>query len=223
MTAGNMAQAFELEAQMREKLGKADTRRLRRLEDMVPAVIYGTGQAPMHIALESRIIRKFFEQPGASSKIIELKIAGKSESVVVKDKQIHPAKCTVMHIDFLRVAKEQALTMKVPLRFENEDRAPGVKLGGGIVAHMMTEVEITCKPADLPEVITVDVGALELDKSIHLSELALPAGVALAHEVDADSDQSVVGISAPRAAVEEETEAGEAAEGGEAESDSKSE
>ena len=223
MAESKVAQAFELEAQMREDLGKAHTRRMRRLHDLVPAVVYGTGKKPVHLSLEGRIVKKFFEQPGASSKIIDLKVDGKPEAVVVKDKQLHPAKGNVMHIDFLLIDKEQALTMKVPIRFENEETAPGVKLGGGIVAHMLTEVEITCKPADLPEAITVDIGSLELDKSIHLSELVLPQGVALAHAVDSEHDQAVVSISVPRAAAEtEEAEASEA-EGDGAADESKSE
>ena len=201
MAQAKEAQAFELEAQVRENLGKADSRRTRRLQDLVPAVVYGSDKAPAHILLESRVIRKFFEQPGASSKVIDLNIAGKAESVVVKSKQFHPAKGTVMHIDFMRVNKNQTLKASVPLHFENEDTAPGVK-AGGIVAHIMTEVDVTCKPADLPESITVDLGSLELDKSLHLSDIVLPKGVEFTHAVDADHDQSVASISSPRSAAE---------------------
>jgi large subunit ribosomal protein L25 len=207
MAQAKEAQALELEAQVRENLGKADSRRTRRLQDLVPAVVYGSEKAPAHVLLESRIIRKFFEQPGASSKVIELNIAGKAESVVVKSKQFHPAKGTIMHIDFMRVNKNQALKTTVPLHFENEETSPGVK-AGGIVAHIITVVDVTCKPADLPESITVDLGALELDKSLHLSDIVLPKGVEFTHAVDADHDQSIASITTPRAAAEsDDTEA----------------
>ena len=212
------SQALELEAENRDRLGKAEVRRMRRLEDLVPAVVYGTGSAPAHITLVGRKVKKFFEQPGSSSSIIDLKIDGTAESVVVKAKQRHPAKGTIMHIDFMRVDKDQALTMRVPLQFINEETAPGVKMGGGIVSHLITDVEISCKPADLPEAITVDVGALEIDSSIHLSDITLPAGVSFLHAVDADHDQAVASISAPKAesvepAAEEATEEKPADEG----------
>jgi large subunit ribosomal protein L25 len=211
MAQAKEAQAIELEAQVRDNIGKADSRRQRRLQDLVPAVIYGSAKDPVHILLVARVIKKFFEQPGARSKVIDLNVAGKVESVVVKAKQLHPAKGSIMHIDFMRVNKNQALTMNVPLHFENADTAPGVK-AGGIVAYIMTEVEISCKPADLPAAINVDLAALELDHVIHLSELILPQGVVFAHEVDADHDQSVVSITEPRAVAEVEETTEEATE-----------
>lgn len=177
---------FVLHAQTREDQGKGASRRLRR-QGLVPSVIYGGSKDPQSISLISKDFLKQLENEAFYSHIITLDVAGKTEDVILKDLQRHPAKSIVLHADFLRVSKNQKLTTRVPLHFVNEETAKGVKLQGGILSHTMTDLEISCLPADLPEFIEVDVADLELDGILHISDLALPKGVesvALAHGED---------------------------------------
>lgn len=210
-----MSEAYTFEAVKRELHGKAVTRRMRRLDSQVPAVVYGGEELPMHISLQFKDVVKVFSDPGASAQVMTLNLDGKEHSVVVKAKQIHPAKCTVQHIDFMRVKAGEALQIKVGLRFIGGDVSPGVKLGGGTFSHQINEVEIRCLPKDLPDHIDVDVSNMELNQILHLTELKLPAGVSFAHEIDAEHDQAVVSIH-KRGVDSEEAEAGEAGEAGEA-------
>lgn len=208
-----MADNNALAATMRAELGKATTRRLRRLSGRVPAVLYGGEAGPVHISLAANEVSKAFENPAFQSQILTLDIDSQaSQQVVVKDKQLHPAKGHVMHMDFLRVIASQPIHMTVPLAFSGEEAAPGVKQGG-IVSHHVTEVDIVCLPADLPKSIAVDVSALDLDQAIHMTELVLPKGVAFVVEIDEAHDQSVVSIHLPRVIEEAEEETAEAAAG----------
>lgn len=149
--------------------------------------------------------------------ILTLVIDGKKNQVVLKDLQRHPANDNkIIHADFLRIDAKHEMTMTIPLHFINEEKAVGVKAGGQI-AHLMTEVEITCLPKDLPEYIEVDTAKLGMDEYIHLSELKLPKGVsltALSHGQEehleegerSSYDQAVVSIHEPRVTKLEEDE-----------------
>lgn len=194
---------FTLSATKRSEMGKGASRRLRRLADIVPAIVYGAGQAPENISLEHRALRKALENEAFYSHIIELTIDGKKESVVLKALQRHPYKAIVMHADFLRVDANAKIHMHVPLHFKGEDVAPGVKVGGGIMNRLVVEAEVTCLPRDLPEFIEVDVSKMEIDQILHLSDLTPPTGVvfaALAH----GNDIAVVGVHLPRGAAQQE-------------------
>lgn len=173
-----MTNNFELNATKRENLGKAHSRRLRRLEGLFPAVVYGGKGKPVSINLDQNKINTSLKNEAFYSHILSLTIDGKDEQVVLKDMQRHPFKKIIMHMDFLRVCASETITMKVPLHFTNEDTAVGVK-DGGKVSHIVSDLKIKCLPKDLPEFINVDVANLELDHSIHLSELTLPKGVEL--------------------------------------------
>lgn len=217
-----MSASFEISAELREDKGKGASRRLRRLADRVPAVVYGGQGNPVSIMLEHRHMIKALEDEAFYSHIITLNLAGKSEQVILKDLQRHPAKPRIMHADFLRVEKGHKITVNVPLHFLNEDTCPGVKLEGGVVAHLMSDVEIICLPEDLPEFIEVDLIEMNLGDSVHLSDLKIPAKteiVALSHGDAHDHDQAVCSVNKRRAEViEPEEEAGgeeEAPEGGE--------
>ncbi len=209
-----MSNPYELPADVRGDVGKGASRRLRRLEDKVPAILYGGGEESQPLLLEHRIVRKALQQPGFSAHILTLKINGKAQKAVLKDVQRHPYKPIIMHMDFLRITGKEKLHMNVPLHFLNEDKAPGLA-NGGVVFHNMHHIEIVCSPADLPEAIEVDVANMELNDVIHLSEIKLPKGVesvALQHENDAP----VVSVHIPRVIVEEEPVVEEAAAEGEA-------
>ena len=192
-----MTVEFALNAEVRSDLGKGASRRLRRNVAMVPAVIYGGEKAPQSISLLAKELAKLLENEASFSHVLNLNVAGSTESVLIKALQRHPAKGYVMHADFIRVVAGQKLTAHVPLHFLNQETSVGVKTQGGEVSHTLVEVEVTCLPKDLPEFIEVDMAAVEIGQIVHLSDLKLPKGVelvALAH----GNDLAVANIHASR-------------------------
>ncbi|NPU92743.1 MAG: 50S ribosomal protein L25/general stress protein Ctc [Gammaproteobacteria bacterium] len=200
-----MSNEFTIEATTRSDLGKGASRRLRRLENRVPGILYGADKTPTPISVLGKDLTKALENEAFYSHILSLKLDGGDVQVVLKDLQRHPAKNNATHVDFQRIDASHKLHMHVPLHFLNEDKCVGVKSGGGIVSHQLTEVEVVCLPKDLPEFIAVDVADLDMGKSIHLSQLNLPAGVELrALQLGEDHDLSVVSVIATRASIGEE-------------------
>ncbi len=209
-----MSNEFSLNAELRTDEGKGASRRLRRLQNKVPAVIYGGTEAPQSISLAANELDKALMNEAFYSHILTLNVEGKEQQAILRDLQRHPAKPLILHADFQRIDATHAITMNVPLHFINEEKCPGVKLQGGAISHQMTEVEIKCLPKDLPEYIDVDMAEVEIDSTLHLSDIKLPAGVeiiALTH--GADHDLPIATVHATR--VSAEPEADEAAEGGE--------
>lgn len=219
-----MSNQYELAIESRQAMGKGPCRRMRRLDNQIPGVIYGAGKESTPIMVNYFTLNNALKNESFYSHILTLKLDGKEEKVVLKDIHRHPYKPMILHIDFQRISATEKLYMTIPLHFIGEDVAPGAKSGEGIISHVMNEVEIRCLPADLPEYIEVDVSNLGMDESIHLSELKVPKGVeivALLH----DKDQQVVNIHKPHIPVEPEEvvapspdvpvvgEEGEAAEG----------
>ncbi len=205
---------FELTATLRDQTGKGRCRRLRR-EGRVPAVIYGSGKAPLALSLEHEEVRRHLEHEAFYSHILTIKLTDGLEKVVLKDLQRHAYKPQILHLDFLRIDEHELLTMRVPIHFVNEDKCVGVKQTGGIISHLMTELEVVCLPKDLPEYIAVDLGPVMVGTTLHLSDLALPVGVqaaALAH--GGDAAQAVVSVHMPRVAEHAEGEAETAAAAG---------
>ena len=193
---------FALNAEVRSDLGKGASRRLRRNVSMVPAVIYGGDKAPQSISLLAKDLAKLLENEAAFSHVLSLDVAGTKENVLIKALQRHPAKGFVLHADFQRVVAGQKLTAHVPLHFINEATAVGVKQQGGEISHTISEVEVSCLPKDLPEFIEVDMAAVEVGQTVHMSDLKLPKGVelvALAH----GNDLAVSNIHASRVKDEE--------------------
>ena len=196
-----MSTDFTLHAKGREDTGKGASRRLRRLDGEIPAIVYGGKKDPVMLTLLHKDVAKALENEAFYSHIVSLDVDGSSEDVILKDVQRHPAKKLILHLDFLRVSKTTKLHTKVPLHFINEDVSVGVKTGGGIVAHTMTELDIMCLPKDLPEYIEVDMSDVELGQIVHISNIKLPKGVesvALSH--GSDHDLSVATINKPKAA-----------------------
>jgi len=180
-----MSQSFEVVAQPRSDEGKGASRRLRR-QGLVPGIVYGGRQEPQMIALSHSDLLRKLEEEAFYSSLLELQIGDARSRVVLKDLQRHPAKPFILHVDFQRVSMEERLRMTVPLHFENEETAKGVKAGGK-VSHNVTELEISCLPKDLPEYIAVDIGGMEIGDILHVSEVALPDGVELTHAIDPDT------------------------------------
>ena len=199
---------FTLDVTIREDSGKGASRRLRRESNLVPAIIYGGRKNPQPISIKFNEFVKHLENEAFYSHIITLNVDGKAEDVILKDLQRHPAKTVIYHADFLRVSKTKKFATKVPLHFINETTSKGVKLQGGQVSHNMTELEITCLPANLPEFIEVDLQDVELGQTLHISDLNLPEGVeSVALNHGADHDLPVANIHKVKgAAVEDESE-----------------
>lgn len=200
--------SIEIKAVTRSAKGTGASRRLRHAGN-VPGVVYGGGKDAVTIEMNTQALFMEFRHEAFHASILTLNLDGKKEDVLLRDYQMHPVRNTIQHIDFQRVNANEKIHVRVPFHFLHEDTAPGVKVGGGIVAHIMTEAEVSCLPKDLPEFIEVDLAALELGDSVHLSQITLPKGVEfvqLAH----DNDAAVAAIAKTRGGIADD-EAEEAA------------
>jgi len=192
---------FELNAEVRDVKGKGASRRLRR-DGKVPAVMYGAGKDAVSLTLDHNTLYHQVKNEAFYSSILTIKIGKDQEQAVLRDIQMHPYKPRVAHLDLQRVSATERLHMKVPLHFINQESAPGVKQQGGLVSHLMTEVEVSCLPMDLPEYLTVDMGNIALNQSVHLSDLPLPAGVEIIQLARGGDDLAVATITTIREEVE---------------------
>ena len=208
-----------LEAKERELEGRSSNKSLRR-SGSIPAVIYGGKKDPVSISLMEKDITKASEISGFATQILKISISGNNEDVVVKELQRHPSTQKLLHADFLRVNPDSKITLTVPLKFLNEDICVGVKNQGGVISHILNDIEITCLASNLPESIEVDLAELELDDSILLSELVLSEGVEIPIlSLGEDRDQTVVSVAEAKVIdiepeIEEELEEGEEGEEG---------
>jgi large subunit ribosomal protein L25 len=199
-----MKEAFSLDAELRSGKGKGASRRLRH-DSKVPAIIYGGDIAAENITLDHNQVTHRLSNEAFYSHILTLNVAGKPQEVVLRDVQRHPARPVILHMDFQRISKDRVVHIHVPLHFINEDKCEGIKTGGGIASKVLTEVEVTCLPQNLPEYIEVDLLTLQVGQSVHLSELTLPEGVqlvALSH--GGEHDTAVVSVHKPRGIIEDE-------------------
>ena len=197
---------FNLDAEVRTDLGKGASRRLRHA-DKVPAILYGGEEAPVSLTLDHNKVINAADFEAFYSHVLTLNIGGKKVEALLKDVQRHPFKPKITHLDFQRVIAGQEVHTSVPIHFINEEKCQAIK-DGGIAEHLVNEVEITCLPKDLPEFIEVDMANVEMEQTLHLSDLTLPAGVSsveLAKEDEAH-DLAVVTIKpAPKAPAADET------------------
>ncbi len=199
-----------MNGELRERRGKGASRRLRRAGE-VPAILYGAKKGPVALTLNHNEMLQQLAHEAFYSHILTLNYDGHSERVVLKALQRHPYKPQLLHIDLLRIDENVKLSMRVPLHFINEDKCVGVRQQGGIVSHLMTEVEILCLPKHLPEYIEVDVAEVRVGTSVHLSDLKIPEGVEIAALVHGgEADQAVFSVHLPRGAHEVEGETTEA-------------
>ena len=203
-----MSASFELHASVRADVGKGASRRLRKTEH-IPAILYGANKAPVMLTINHHHVVKVLENPAFYSHILTLHVDGKAERAILKGIQRHEYKPKVLHMDFLRVNMSEKITMVVPLHFLNEDIAPGVKEDGGAVSHIISSVEVSCLPSDLPEFLEVDLATAQLDHPIHLSQIKLPKGVELTL-LTHGHDETVATIHKMKVAEEEPTTAPEA-------------
>ena len=214
-----MSTNFTINAKSREDTGKGASRRLRRLTGEVPAIIYGGKKDAEKISILHKDITKALENDAVYSSIISVSIDGKAEDTIIKDIQRHPAKQIILHMDFLRVSKTTKLQTRVPLNFINEDICVGVKLGGGLIAHTMTDIEVSCLPKDLPESIDVDMAEIDVGQIVHLSDLTLPDGVeSVSLSQGTDYDLTVATVNKQKAVEIDEPSESESTEDTSAES-----
>ena len=207
-----MSDQFELQAEVREDLGKGASRRLRRLADLVPAIIYGGDKDPQPLTLVRKDLEKALENEAFYSHVLTINVGKEKQKAILKDLQRHPARESVMHADFLRVNENKAIKVNVPIHFINEAKSYGVKTQGGIVQHQETDIEVQCLPGKIPEYIEVDMLKVEIGQIIHLSDITLPEGVvSVALALGEDHDLAVASIIAPKGGSDAEEEEAEAA------------
>lgn len=190
---------IEINAVKRDAKGTGASRRLRRAGS-VPGVVYGGGKEAVTLEFNAKDLFLQFRHEAFHASVLNLNVDGKKESVLLRDYQMHPVRNTIQHIDFQRVSATEKIHVKVPFHFINADVAPGVKIGGGIVAHVQTEADVSCLAKDLPEFIEVDVAKLEMGHSIHLSQIKLPKGVEFVQLAHGD-DAAVASIAKTRGGV----------------------
>ena len=201
-------ETFKVTATSRSDAGKGASRRLRR-QGHVPGIVYGGDQPPQAISVSNNEMMKHLEHEAFYSHVLELDVDGVAQSVILKALQRHVYRAGVLlHVDFQRVVADQALHVHVPLHFVGDERSVGAKRGG-VISHLLNEVEVICLPKDLPEFIEVDVSGLDIGESLHLSDLTLPEAVRLASLSHGESgDLAVVTVVPPKVEPTETPEAG---------------
>jgi len=204
-----MINLFTLDAEVRTDLGKGASRRLRHT-NKVPAILYGAGQEPVSLTLAHNKVFRAQEEEAFYSHVLTINVDGKPIEAVIKDMQRHPFKPMIMHLDFLRVDAKKEIHTNVPLHFLNEEV---VAKTGASVAHHVSEIAITCLPANLPEFIEVDIASLEAGHTIHLSDIKLPKGVVSVELVKGEEhDQAVVTANTPKGVSDSENDESEESE-----------
>ena len=208
-----MKESFVVNAELRADQGKGASRRLRRT-GKVPAIVYGAQQQPENIELKHLDTQNYAKHEWFFSAILDLKLAGATQKVLLRDMQRHPFKPEIMHIDFQRVSENEAIRIRVPLHFLNQEKSPAGKTSGVVISHAMTEVFISCLPRDLPEFIPVDLVELKVGDIVHMSDLKLPQGVTIPElKLGKEHDHAVATAQEVKVEAEPVVEAAAAAEG----------
>jgi len=208
-----MSDMTTISASERERVGKGSARAARRA-GLVPAVIYGDKKDPVGITMEAREITKIVHQPGIFGRLLEIDVAGTKSTVLTRDIQFHPVSDVVMHLDFLRVSQSATVAVAVPVEFINEDKCPGIKIGG-VLNVVRYEVELNCPATAIPEKITIDLDGVKIGDSIHISAIPLPEGVS---PTITDRDFTVATLASPGGGVKNEDD-DDAADGEEADAE----
>jgi len=193
---------LEFNANKRDGQGTGASRRLRRT-GRVPGILYGGGSTPQAIDIDHNELFQLLRKEAFYSSVLNVNLEGKKEMCLLRDVQRHPYRPVILHADFQRIDATHKIHQKVPLHFVNADIAPGVKLGGGMVSHVMNDVDVKCLPADLPSFIEVDLKDLDAGNSIHVSQLVLPKGVEVVHHGEGDPVVATIMMKGGSAAEEE--------------------
>ena len=199
-----------IKAEPRSVQGTGASRRLRR-ESKVPGVVYGAGKDAIAIEVDHKDLWFKLKMEAFHASILDMELGAEKSQVLLRDYQMHPFRPLILHVDFQRVAADKKIHMKVPLHFVNAEISPGVKVAGGLVEHVMKELELSCLPKDLPEFIQVDLANLQAGHSLHLSHVPLPPGVEAIVAKGEDPTVATIVIPKVMTAEEEEAEAAAAA------------
>ena len=200
--------AFEVVAQLRKGQGRGASRRLRH-SGKVPGILYGGKKPAVNIELDHNPLYHQLRNEKFHASILTLALEGAKEQVLLRAVNMHPFKMQVQHVDFERVSADEKIHIKVPLHFVNAEKSPAIKEQGGLITHVLSEIDVRCLPADLPEFIDVDLSALAIGHSIHVRSLPLPSGVELS--LGGNENPTVASAQIPKAAIAEEEEAAAAA------------
>ncbi len=217
-----MSEQIILNADSRERTGSNKARVIRKIDGMIPAIIYGDEKESLNIKLRLNELTKASQNELFYTQVLIIKNGELEEKVVLKELQKDPAKGKFLHADFLRVSRKTKLKVIVPVNFLNEDECIGVKNDGGVLTKTIREVEIMCLAGNIPESIDVDVTDIELGGSLRLTEISLPEGAEIAGLTE-ETDQMVISVNAPKAVEEEEPILAEGEEDAEGESEDSSE
>ena len=211
-----MTDQIILNADPRERTGSNKARVIRKVDGMVPAIVYGDEKETVNLKLKLNELTKAAENELFYTQVLLIKTGDEEEKVVLKELQKDPAKGKFLHADFQRVSRKTKLKVVIPVNFINEDECIGVREDGGVVAKTIREIEIMCLAGNIPESIDVDIESLNLGESIRLTEISLPEGSEIPGLTE-ETDQMVVSVNAPKAVeedpIEEELEDGETSEG----------
>ena len=202
-----MSEQLTLSAETRERAGKGASRALRN-QGRVPAVVYGEKQEPQPIHVEEKALVKVLHTGHFMNSVVMIDVGGSQTRTLPKDVQFHPVTDRPLHVDFLRIAEHAQVTVHVPLRFINEEQAPGIKRGG-VLNAVRHDLELVCDAAEIPEEVTIDLTGLDIGDSIHISQVRLPEGTVSSIT---DEDFTVATIVAPSGVKSEAADAA-AAEG----------
>jgi len=208
-----MSEQIILNADSRERTGSNKARVIRKVDGMIPAIIYGDEKDSLNIKLRLNELTKASQNELFYTQVLIIKNGDLEEKVVLKELQKDPAKGKFLHADFLRVSRKTKLKVIIPINFLNEEECAGVKNEGGVLNKTIREVEVMCLAGNIPESIDVDVTALDLGQSVRLTEINLPDGAEIPGLTE-ETDQMVISVNAPKA-VEEEPEVIESDEGSE--------
>ena len=217
-----MSNEIILNADLRVRTGTNKTREIRREDSMVPAIIYGNKEESKNIKLRLNELTKASENELFYTQVLKILLEGNEEKVVLKELQREPVKGKFLHADFLRVSSKTKLKVIVPFRFNGEEECEGVKTDGGVLAKVISEIEIACLAGNIPESIDIDISNLKLNEAIRLSDINLPEGAEIPG-FDAENDQMVVSVTPPRAEIEEPEIVPEGEEGDASQADDSSE
>ncbi|TFL15240.1 50S ribosomal protein L25/general stress protein Ctc [Pusillimonas caeni] len=204
---------MKFNATPRSVQGTSASRRLRHA-GRVPAIVYGGTEPPVNIELDHNEIFHALRKEAFHASILDMQLEGKTQQVLLRAVQWHPYKPQVLHVDFQRVLAQQALTTKVPLHFINGDSSPAVKVSKAIISHVLTELEIHCLPADLPQAIEVDLSSLEAGATLHLADIQLPKGVTFVGQGEAANPALATALVKGGGASADDAEGGEDAASG---------
>jgi large subunit ribosomal protein L25 len=208
-----MSDNIQLNAEPRADSGKGASRRLRRM-DLVPAIVYGGDGDPQSISLSHNEFSHELENEAIYTQLIDLNIGKDTDEVILRDLQRHPYKKRILHADFFRIDKKKPIHVVVPIHALNTEDCIGVRLDGGMVTQVATEIEVVCLPKNLPEYLEIDVLDLHLGETLHLSEIKMPEGVEIvALTFGEDHDTGVISVVKTRAEEIIPDEAPEAIEG----------